>query len=265
VLKKIKFLNIILLIISINFLLVTPVLAQTPTPTATPTASPTPSITSTPNPNATQSPNATVTPSPSPEYIIIGPDRIESINPKGNPLFFDSYNMTVIRLVYATCVNSTLDVSTSTNEWSETRDSVSITFYATGITTYLLHFEVTYDKVVNQSVLLSIQKGDGKTDYFPLNSFNMGFTLDVALNVAVTPHFPTEIEIWNYGWGQVQQMLDSMVKQNDAEQTNLWTLGFITTGILVVVLVIVLIFWRHQRHRDAQVNALVSRGLRGKA
>jgi hypothetical protein len=204
-----------------------------------------------------------VTPSPSPTAnpteFYVGVDQVQSINPNGSPLSFSPYNQTTVNLVYAECMNSSLDVSTSSH-WLENRDPNGITFFADTVGYYQLHYTVLYAQVVNQSITLSIRSGDGTVTTLPIASVNRGFTLDVVINTLILPHYPTADEQAAANNQQNKALLSQTIDYFDSQQT--WIkVGLIAAIIIIVVVVVVLILvLRHQRHTDNEINNSNARG-----
>jgi hypothetical protein len=199
--------------------------------------------------------------------VSVGTNNVESINPKGASLSFSPYNQTTVTLSFASCITSSLNVSSNLgNDWTESRASGYIIFYATGIDSYELHYEVLYNQIVNQTITLAIQSGDGSVTNMPLSITNTGFTLDVNLNTKILPHIATAAEQAEANARQNQQLLTQ--DHNYILGQNAWMKDAIIAlaiGVIVAFLVIFLIL-RDRRHRDLEINNLNNSNWgRGKA
>ena len=227
---------------------VIPQVSPSPTVSVYPSVSPTPTL----NPNATVT--ATSSPTPAPTAIYVDLDNVQSINPNGAPLTFSPYNQTIVNLVYAECMNSSLDVSAYSSNWYETRNPNGITFFANDVGSFMLHYRVLYSQVVNQSITLSVKSGDGTVTTLPIASVNSGFTLDVTIYTLVQPHYPTAEEQAAANNQQNKALLGQTISYFDSQQAWMKTaiIGAVA-GIIVVVIILILVL-RHQRHTDYEIN-----------
>jgi hypothetical protein len=210
------------------------------------------------SPTPTFDPNATATPTPSPNatatIIYVGADHVQSINPNGIPLEFSPYNRTVVTLVYAEAKNSTVDISASNSDWNENRDSTKIYFYTEGIGTYELHYKVLYDQVVNQSISLHVQSGDGTDVNLPISCVNNGFTLDVIIRTKVLPSYPSAQDIADAQYAMQQEMLQDVTDGYKDQQTRTDIIvGAVVAAVIIIAILLFLVF-RHIRHTDNEIN-----------
>ncbi len=223
-------------------------------PTVSP--SPTPSNGTESNSTNTNSTQKTV-------YVYVNGAGIQNINPDGVPLEFSSYNTTTALLLFAECLSCSLNVS-SNSRWHETRDSSGvITFYPDEVDTYELHYQVIYDRIVNQTITLSIEGGDGLQQNLNLASVNSGFALDVILHVLVLPEYPSAMDIALAQDSLNRQLLYNVTRQNQAQDTTNHLIMGGTIAAVVILGILVCLLLRHQRHRDAQVNNLNANGFGG--
>lgn len=217
---------------------------QEPTPTPSPSPSPTPTPTPTPYQNA-----------------IITPFSVQSINPAGVPLTFSTYNRTVVTLSYAVANNYTLSVFAYDPSHYENSGPETMNFIATGVATYILHFQVLYDSTLNQTVTLTIQSGDGKETIVPIACVNDGFTLDVTVITSVLPRVPTAQELWDYGNSQQQQFIENQTKRYEASQFQDSIFRYAVVGSVIVIVILVALVLRHQRHQDQRIDTLNAYGF----
>jgi hypothetical protein len=228
------------------------------------TYSPIPEASPSPTPDANATATPTPAPSPTSSVVYVGADHVQSINPNGVPLQFSPYNQTVVTLVYAECMNSTVDISASNSDWNENRDSTKIYFFTSGIGTYELHYRVIYDRVVNQSISLHVQSGDGTDTIFPIACVNNGFTLDVIIHTLVKPEFPSAADIANAQYAMQQKMLHDVTEGYKDQQTRTdIIIGGVVTAVVVISVLLFLIL-RHQRHTDLRINDRNAHGIRGR-
>jgi len=242
----------------------TPIPTATITPTPSPSPSPSPTSTVTPSPTPTFDPNATATPTPNPTptptAIYVDLSNVQSINPNGAALTFSPYNQTIVSLVYAECMNSSLDVSAYNNNWYESRTSTGITFFANDVDTFTLHYRVLYGQVVNQSITLSVRSGDNTVTTLPIASVNSGFTLDVVIHTLVLPHYPTVQEQEDARKQSDQALYDKTIAFFTGESAWMKMALIAAFIIIVVILVVVYWLWRNARHTDNEINNQNARG-----
>jgi len=198
-------------------------------------------------------------------YVYVDSNRIDSINPMGAPQRLFAYNRTTVNLVFASCLSCAVNV-TSDGDWTDSRDSAGqITFFPEELGEYELHFQVLYDRVVNQTITLTVYGGDGVPQELNLVSVNRGFTLDIILTVLELPTYPSADEIADANNAANQQMYNRMQAQNEKLliESNTWSktaLVAVAIGLPVIAIVIFLII-RHQRHEDSRINDLNANGF----
>lgn len=214
------------------------------------------------SPNATVTPNATVSPS----TVYVGLDRVQSINPFGNPIIIPAYNSTIVTLRFAEALTCAVNV-TSGGAWNDQRDSSGIiTFYPRDVGIYELRFQVLYGQVVNQSITLTVFSGDDTQFVMNLESINSGFTLDVVLNIQRLQEIPTAEEIAAAQNEMQRRLVEDMDSRFSGQVvvSQVVAVAAIVIGCVLAVLVFMVI--RHQRHRDMAITELRSGcGTRGKA
>lgn len=128
--------------------------------------------------------------------------------------------------------------------------------YIDGLDTYFLSFQVFYDFVVNQTVLLEVEQGSNSTLSFeiPLACVNKGFVLDVEVETFEEPSYPTEQELWEYGAGQQQQWMNQVTEENDRKWFLAVVLGVVGVACVVVAFLLIGLLIRKQRHQDYKIN-----------
>lgn len=184
---------------------------------------------------------------------IVSEPGIENINPNGAPLIFPCYNATSVTLTYAESVNYTLTVSSQSPRHHETSSPRGITFVAEGVDTFVLHYRVLYNNVVNQSITLTVISGNGQTTSIPLVCVNRGFVLDVIISTGVLPVFPSAEDIWNYGFVQQEEMLAGMQKDFLNQQSVATVIQAVIIGVMLVVIAVIYILFRHVRRQDRRL------------
>lgn len=205
-------------------------------------------------------------PTPTPYTAGSSAFSVQSINPAGNPLLFSTYNRTIVTLHFEPSQNSTLSVATSDPNFNRGGDASRLIFFANGISTYHLHFQVLYGGLVtDQTVTLTVESGDGKDQIINLVSSNIGFTLDVILVTSVLPKYPSADEIASASNSQTQQMLEEMNRENESRQALLTYVIYGLAAAVVVIVAVVVLVIRHQRHSDQRINEMNAQGVgRGK-
>jgi len=240
--------------------------------TVIPTVSPSPSPTATPNPTPTPAPtvdpdNVTTTIENS-TYNGELSSQIQSINPNGQPIMQPTFNYTIVSLVFANAVSC--GVNASGGHWTATQDSAGqITVYPDELGVYEVHFQVLYDRVVNQTIMLYIYSGESNQPRtIPLQIYNSGFTLDLELTIDVLPSYPSASEIAEAQNAANQQMMnqmnssyqESLAKSEDRSNTaNIISVGAVA-GVVICGVIILLVV-RHQRHEDNRINNLNLNGF----
>jgi hypothetical protein len=230
---------------------------EAPTPSPTPnTNSTNTNSTNTNSTNTSTNSNDTIT-AGNTTYVYVGADQIQSINPNGAPLSFSTYNNTQVSLVFASALSC--GVNASGGHWTASQDSAGqIVIFPDEIGTYRINFQVLYNRVVNQTISLTIYSGDSSPPtVINLAIINSGFTLDLDLNVMVLPHAATPQEMWDYGYGSFQNSIDSATEKMAEQQaaTDLKTnITIAVAAVIAIVLVLVLLNWKRLTIRMARVE-----------
>jgi hypothetical protein len=266
--------SILLLTANLGF-----VAAQTVTPSPTPdyttiptvSPSPSPSPSSSPDPTNTTDTNSTVTNSTNTvdQYnnTYVESAYVASINPTGVPLQLSAYNQTTVALIFASAV--ACGVNASGGHWTATQDSAGqMAFYPDELRTYSIHFQVLYDRVVDQALTLIIYSGDGQSQVLNLASNNTGFTLDIELSILDLPEIPTAEEIAQAEDSYNRDLMGDLTRAYESamDENNFWSKTALVVAVIGIATLAVILFLndRHRRHQDTTINNLNRHGFDGR-
>jgi hypothetical protein len=219
------------------------------------------------SPSPTFDPNATATPTPLPSsspnstVIYVGADRVQSINPNGQPISLSTYNHTTVYLTYAEADSYGVNFTGASNRYhNEQQSTTQMSVVIDGIGSYHFTFTVLYNQVTDQPVTLRVVSGDGTANVLPITSVNRGFTLDVVINTKVLPQFPSASEIADAQYGMQRKMLEDVTSgQEETNRFNQMVIGVVVVAVVVIGILLVLVL-RHQRHTDYEINNQNARG-----
>jgi hypothetical protein len=177
-------------------------------------------------------------------------EGVQNINPAGSPLIFPAYNTTTVTLVYAESTNYTIQVSAMDMHHYETSSPSGIIFVAEGLDSYSLHYCILYDKVVNQSLSLTVVSGDGQATMLPLACCNKGFSLDVVVVTSIQPHYPNPEDIWAYGTAEQQEMMLNITRRYEEQQQTDRIALYVLVGAVAIIAVTLVLTFRHFWKKD---------------
>jgi hypothetical protein len=206
--------------------------------------------------------DAIPTSTPSPGFFNLS--VVQSINPKGVPISFPLYAPAEITLSYAEAQNYYVNFTSYDTSHSESQSPYGMSVSLFGVGTYMFSFNVYYSQLVNQSVTLTLSSGNSSFPMsIPISICNMGFVLDVVIVTSQEPYYPSAQDIWNYGNGQQQQLIDTVTQSFNEQQAQTNTFIIIGGVAVGVIAVVVVLLYRRSRQHDHIMDNMGNFGIKG--
>lgn len=203
-------------------------------------------------------------PTPTPSAGFFNLSVVQSINPNGVPISFPLYAPATVMLTYAEAQNYYVNFTNLESQHNEAQSPTSMSVFLYGVGTYQFSFNVHYTQLVNQSITLTLTSGNSSFPMnIPLSICNRGFVLDVVIVTSQEPSYPSAQDLWEYGNGQQQQLIDRVTTSFNEQQAQTNTLLIIGGVVVGVIAVVVVLLYRRSRQHDHVMDNLGNFGIRG--